>query len=62
MHPDLAAQAADDYRAEAERAAREERIVRQVKKEAREAAKARARASENSGKGRRGPSDHDLAV
>lgn len=61
MHPDLAAQAANDYRAEAERTAREERLVRQVKKETREAARARDRAS-RAERRRSGPSDHDLAV
>jgi hypothetical protein len=36
MHPDLAAQAADLYRADTERAAREERAARRIQKEARQ--------------------------
>ena len=64
MHPDHAAQAADHYRAEAERAARDERLVRQARKEAREGAReaARAQARSQGKEGGRGPSDHGLAV
>lgn len=41
MHSDFAAQAADLYRAEAERAAREERAARRAQKEARQERAAR---------------------
>ncbi|GAB3735857.1 hypothetical protein [Nocardiopsis nanhaiensis] len=50
MHPDQAAQAADYYRAEMERAARMERVARQARKEARADAKERDRADRGSGK------------
>lgn len=57
MHPDLAAQAADLYRAETERAAREERLARQIQKQARQAASERDRAARAAQQG-----DHRLAV
>ncbi|GAB3703732.1 hypothetical protein [Nocardiopsis oceani] len=54
MHPDQAAQAADYYRTEMERAARMERVARQARKEARAHAKERDRADRGSGKDDRG--------